>query len=121
MPTEIVDQDFQEFVYQNSGPVGSSLTLDVPFYPSHWFAGIDFYTDAELTNKVTPSAGTLEITVLTVNSDNAQGITSGGTIDATSDNTVSDFQGNVSTITYAPTVAITGAAFMRIRATGNQS
>lgn len=83
------------------------------------FAGVEFYSDAEGTTSVTPTAGNITFTAeLSVLPEVFQDIT-GGTVTATSNASV-NFAGNPTRVR-ATFSGITGADFARLRVTQNYS
>ncbi len=107
-------------LFEKSGAVGAALELEIEeFWPfSHWFAGVDFFDDEELTTPAIPGAGTIDVTVESVVTDAPSTVS---TIDATAviDSEV-NFATNPNKIIFTPT-GITTANFYRVRAVGNVS
>ncbi len=97
----------------------AELTMDVDFNFPHWFVGVTFFSDAELTTPVTPASGTLDVTVLTAMSDVVQGIDNGTIAAATP--TLASFDGNPDQIIVTETVGVVGANFMLVKAVGNMA
>lgn len=106
-------------IYTNSGEVANVVDVDIeiPADP-HVFVGVDFFSDAGLQTNVTPTAGTVVITVQTYNSDTYVGITS-GTIDATAAE-IKSFAGNARVVRATP-AGIVGATHYKVTVTANRT
>ena len=82
----------------------------------HCYAGLKFYSDAQGTNEVTPTGGTVPITVKTRNSGYFEAPPS-NTIDATAPTTV-NWAANTAQVRATPS-GITGATHYRMTVTCN--
>lgn len=96
-----------------------SITLQIDENYPHNFAGVVFYNDAGGVTPVTPSAGTVEFTVKTVNQPQGFQAILNGTVDANAPNQVS-WDGNALEV-LATFTGVTGATHARLYYTGNQS
>ena len=105
-------------LYEESGEVGNTINLTLDWDFAHAFAGIDFFSDAELTTPVEPTAGTVTLTALTIVCEKFQDLQN-GVIDAT-DRKVIDFACNVVTLKAVPT-GIVGATHYRLKVSTNRS
>ena len=100
--------------------VGSPIVLPgIDAAKPHCFAGAKFYSDAEGTAPVTPTAGTIDIDVETVNSSPKIEPIPANTINAGDARTI-DWAANT-TVVHATPTGITGAAFYRIVVTCNEN
>ena len=91
------------------------LSPDMP----HCFVGIQFFSDAGGTTPATPGAGTVTVTVETVNSEGISEAVPDNVIDATAITTVS-WDANTKSITLVP-AGVTTATHWRATWTGNES
>ena len=120
MSDDLNSYKFGTPLFEKSGAVGDTLEIEVgQYWPfSHWFAGVDYFDDADLTTPAIPGAGTIAVTVESVLTDIPSTV---ATIDATDiiDAEV-NFATNPNKIIFTPT-GITTANFYRVRAVGNVS
>lgn len=110
-------------LYQESGLVDGAgdLVIEVDttkhWFQTHWFAGVDFYSDADLTVPVTASAGTITPTVQLSVSREFVDLESGGFPASDTSKTFS-FAANPDTVrlTFA---GVDSGLYARVRLAGN--
>jgi len=106
-------------IYKGSGAVASVVDVRIGnASDTHCFIGVNFYSDAALKIPVAATAGTIDLTVRTVNSSTFQALDD-GTINAATPE-LKSFSANPSLVRATPTGILT-AAFYEIIVTTNRS
>lgn len=107
-----------DFTTSDIATVATTITLpDLRPTQTHYFAGVEFFSDADGT-PATPSAGTVTVTVITaVNPQVAESITN-GEIDATAPTTV-DWASPTSSAIFTPD-SIAAATHWRVNVSGHK-
>ena len=102
---------------------GGAAVIDLPFPAAyrHSFAGIEYFSDAEATLPVVPTAGTETYLLTTTVKPSSEQSFSSNVINS-ADETQVDFAANVTTVKCTlAAVAGNGAAYVIMRVTGNIS
>jgi len=117
-----VNEDRGTPLFEHSGAVATPIDMDVSSYAglSHWFVGVDFFDDIGLTTPSTVTAGSVAVTCKLIVSDASNDIGGSPILATLTTNRTLSFAGTPATITFTPT-GIVGAAYYRVRASGNEA
>lgn len=100
--------------------IGTTILLDsIDAVKPHCFAGVQFFSDSEGLSSATPTAGTVQISINTVNTAPVFELPPVSIIDATSPSTI-NWSANTQRVAATPS-AIVGAAFYRLVVTTNKT
>lgn len=102
------------------GAGAASITVDTEesWYQTHWYVGVDFFTDAALTIPVDATTGSFTITVRTSVSNEPARITNGDNIVASDPGRTASFAANADRV-FLTFVGVDVGIFARVRVTGN--
>ncbi len=122
MPRKRFDQNsplFEESsVIDGGGAASVTVDTESSWYQTHWYVGVDFFTDAALTIPVDATTGSFTVTVRTSVSNTPARITNGDNIVASNPGRTSSFAANADRV-FIVFVGVDVGIYARVRVTGN--